>query len=347
MIFKAAATALGGLIKADYCAINRYEDDRTMSIVTFWNAAGTPDIGPPFGGRWTLGDDTPSAAVLQNHRPSSRASATIRSDIGGWHRKHRIGHVVACPIVVDDRLWGTMTALYLGAEPPEEETEDRMGEFVDLVNCAITQAKTRGELISSRARLVTSADATRRRIERDLHDGPQQHLVSLALRLRDTEHLVPSEEHEIRQRLSDAIQDLTDTIDELRDLSVGLRPPSLTTRGLAVALEQLVSRSPVPVTLSIDGDRRLPEDLEVTLFYVASESLTNVLKHAHASEVRIDLHRDGTKVCLTVRDDGIGGADPALGSGLAGLQDRVEALGGTLQILSPIGQGTSVLATIG
>jgi signal transduction histidine kinase len=347
VIFNAAACALGGLIKADYTAINRHEGDRTMSIMAFWRAPGTPDIGPPFGGRWTLGDDTPSAAVLRGHRPSSRASATISSDIGGWHREHRIGHVVACPIIVDDHLWGTMTALYLGAEPPKGDVEERMGKFVELLNCAIIQAKTRCELIASRARLVTSADATRRRIERDLHDGAQQHLISLALRLREAEESVPPGNDELRRRLSEAVQDLTGTIDELREVSVGLRPPTLAARGLDAALTQLVARSPVPVELHIDADRRLDEEIEVSLYYVVSEALTNVLKHANASTVRVDLAEQDSQVRLTVRDDGVGGADPTRGSGLTGLRDRVEALGGTMQITSPTGHGTSVVVTIG
>ncbi|GAA4482784.1 hypothetical protein GCM10023191_003380 [Actinoallomurus oryzae] len=347
VIFNAAACALGGLIKADYTAINRYEGDRTMSIMAFWRAPGTPDIGPPFGGRWTLGDDTPSAAVLRGHKPSSRASATIRSDIGGWHRAHRIGHAVACPVIVDDDLWGTMTALYLGTDPPECDVEERMGKFVELLNCAIIQAKTRCELITSRARLVTGADATRRRIERDLHDGAQQRLISLALRLREAEETVPPEHRELRQRLSEAVQDLTGTVDELRELSAGLRPPALAVRGLDAALAQLVARCPVPVELNIDAGRRLDEEIEVSLYYVVSEALTNVLKHANASTASIDLEKENTRVCLTVRDDGVGGADPARGSGLTGLRDRVEALGGTIKITSPPGHGTSVVVAIG
>lgn len=240
-----------------------------------------------------------------------------------------------------------MTALYLGAEPPRGDVEDRMGKFVELLNCAITQAKTRCELIASRARLVTSADATRRRIERDLHDGAQQHLISLALRLREAEESVPPANRELRGRLSEAVQDLTGTIDELRELSVGLRPPALAVRGLDATLAELVRRSPVPVELNIDADRRLGEELEVNLYYVVSEALTNVLKHANASKVDIDLRKEGTEVRLVVRDDGVGGADPARGSGLTGLRDRVEALGGIVQITSPTGHGTSVVVTIG
>jgi signal transduction histidine kinase len=343
VVFNAAASAVGRLISADYTAINRCEADQDLSIVTFWRAPGIPDIGPPFGGRWTPAEDTASAEVLRSHKPTWRPSATIRSAIGGWHRAHRIGHVVACPIIVDDRLWGTMTAMYLGSRPPPDDTEERMGEFVDLLNCAITQAETHGELITTRTRLVAGADAARRRIERDLHDGAQQHLIALTLQLRETEACVPPDHPELRQRLTGTIQGLKGVLAELHDLSSGLHPPALAAQGLGGALAELVSRSPVPVDLRIDADGSLPEDLEVTLYYVASEALANVLKHAHASEVGIDLAKEGSEIRLTVRDNGVGGADPGRGSGLAGLRDRVEALGGTVQITSPQGKGTSLL----
>jgi signal transduction histidine kinase len=346
VVFQAAARVVGGLIKADYTAINRCEADQTMSIVAFWRAPGIPDIGPPFGGRWTLGEDTPSAAVLQSHKPTRRASATIDSEIGGWHRAHRIGHAVACPVIVDDRLWGTMTAMYLGAEPPPDGTEERMDEVVELLHSAIIQARTLSELIASRARLVTGADAARRRIERDLHDGAQQDLASLALKLREAQASVPPESDELRRQLSDAMRYLTNAVTELRELSRGLHPRTLSLRGIDAALRELVRRSPVPVELHIDVDRRLPEDVEVALYYVASEAVTNVLKHAHASEVRIDLHKEDSTTRLAIRDNGVGGADPVRGSGLTGLRDRVEAVGGTMRLTSPPGKGTTLVVTL-
>ena len=346
VIFKAAASALGSLVRADYTAVNRCEIDQTMSVVALWRAAGTPDIGLPFGGRWSPGQDTPSAEVLRSHKPTRGATAAIRGDIGGWHRARRIGHIVACPVIVDDRLWGTMSALYLGSEPPPDDTEERMGKFLELLNCAITQAETRAELIASRARLVDSADAARRRIERDLHDGVQQHLVSLALQMRETEACVPPDQQELRQRLADTVEGLSDTLDELQGIATGLHPPALTRDGLDAALETLVARFPGPVELHIDAEGRLPEELEVAIYYVVSEALTNALKHAYATAVRVDLDQEASTVRLSVRDDGVGGADTAQGSGLIGLKDRVEALGGTIQITSPAGGGTTLLVTI-
>jgi signal transduction histidine kinase len=343
VIFKAAAGELGCLLGADYTAIKRYEADETESVVTLWRAPGSPAVKVPFGGRWPVRDDTASAAVWRSHRPIELASGSLDSHIAAWLEAHRIGRIVVCPVIVGDRLWGTMAALYLGAEPLPADTEERMGKFVELLNCAITQAETRAELIAARSRLVTTADATRRRVERDLHDGPQQRLVSLTLQLRESEASVPPEN---RQQLSDTAQELSHVLDELQEISRGLHPPVLARRGLKAALKALVSRSPVPVELHVGTDQRLPEQLEVGLYYVVSEALTNVFKHAHASEVRIDLTQQDSEVHLTVRDDGVGGADPSEGSGLSGLKDRIEALGGTIGITSPTGKGTSLAVMI-
>ncbi|HZE32959.1 MAG TPA: histidine kinase [Actinoallomurus sp.] len=197
-----------------------------------------------------------------------------------------------------------MSALYLGSEPPPDDTEERMGKFLELLNCAITQAETRAELIASRARLVDSADAARRRIERDLHDGVQQHLVSLALQMRETEACVPPDQQELRQRLADTVEGLSDTLDELQGIATGLHPPALTRDGLDAALETLVARFPGPVELHIDAEGRLPEELEVAIYYVVSEALTNALKHAYATAVRVDLDQEASTVRLSVRDDG-------------------------------------------
>jgi signal transduction histidine kinase len=346
VIFNAAASALGRLIKADYTTINRCETDQTMSIVTLYCAPGVPEIKIPFGGRWPLKPDTASAKALRTHEPARRAAEAIHSEIGDWHRATNVGYVVACPVIVEDRLWGTMACLYIGSRPPPGDTEERMGRFVELLNSTIMQAETRAELIASRARLVADADATRRRIERDLHDGVQQHLIALTLQLRAAEANVPSGHDELRRQLTDTAEGLSDVLTELQEISRGLQPPMLARRGLPAAIKALVSRSPVPVELHIDACERLPEKFEVTIYYLISEALTNVLKYAHASAVRIDLKSDDSQIRLRVRDDGIGGADPARGSGLAGLEDRVQALGGTIQVTSPTGSGTSLAVTI-
>jgi signal transduction histidine kinase len=344
-ILQAVAETLGSLIDADYAAINRWEIDQTVTIVAFSRAPDVSPIAPPWGHRIRLRDDTPSATVLRTHEPVRRSSNDLGGELGGWLRDVRVGHVVACPVIAEGRQWGTMVALYLGPQPPPPATEEYMTRFVQPLTVAISQAQTRAELIESRARLVTSADTARRGIERDLHDGPQQHLISLALHLRAAETSLPSGS-ETRGQLSATVEGLTNVVAEIAEISRGLHPPTLARLGLEAALEVLVDRSPVPVQLHFAAGRRFPEEIEVTLYYVVSEALTNVLKHANASTVSVILTHTDSNVRLTIQDDGVGGADPTRGSGMVGLKDRVEALGGNIGFTSLRGKGTSLFVTI-
>jgi signal transduction histidine kinase len=206
--------------------------------------------------------------------------------------------------------------------------------------------RSRSELAASRARIVTAADETRRRIERDLHDGVQQRLVSLALAQRSAEAMVPPELPELRAQLSRVVDGLAGAVEELQEISRGIHPAILTQGGLAPALKTLARRSAVLVELEVRAETRLPEPVEVAVYYVVSEALTNTAKHAHASVVHVAVEaRDGV-LELVIRDDGSGGADPTRGSGLIGLADRVEALGGTIELASPVGQGTTLLITL-
>jgi signal transduction histidine kinase len=199
---------------------------------------------------------------------------------------------------------------------------------------------SREELAASRARIVAAGDQARRRIERDLHDGTQQRLVSLVLELRTAEAAVPPERPELRAQVARVADGLTGALEELRELSRGIHPAILSEGGLAPALKALARRSPVPVELTVDVDARLPEPVEVAAYFVVSEALANAAKHAHASVAEVEaLARDGL-LHLSVRDDGVGGAAPGGGSGLVGLADRVEALGGTIEVHSPAGRGT-------
>src|SRR6266567_6205193 len=202
---------------------------------------------------------------------------------------------------------------------------------------------SRAELAASRARIVTAADETRRRIERDLHDGVQQRLVSLVLAQRTAEAMVPPELHELQVQESRMADGLAGALEELQEIARGIHPAILTQGGLAAALKTLARRSAVPVELEMRAETRLPEPVEVAAYYVVSEALTNTAKHAHASVVHVVVEaRDGV-LGLSIRDDGRGGADPARGSGLIGLTDRVDALGGTIEVASPVGQGTTLL----
>jgi signal transduction histidine kinase len=205
---------------------------------------------------------------------------------------------------------------------------------------ASSLGQSREELAASRARIVAAGDQARRRIERDLHDGTQQRLVSLVLDLRAAEAAVPPERPELRARLARVADGLTGALEELRELSRGIHPAILSEGGLAPALKALARRSAVPVELEVDVQERLPEPVEVAAYYVVSEALANAAKHAHASVAQVEAEaRDGL-LRLSVRDDGVGGATPGGGSGLVGLADRVEALGGTVEVHSPAGEGT-------
>jgi signal transduction histidine kinase len=253
---------------------------------------------------------------------------------------------VGCPIVVAGRLWGVIAASTRREEPFPADTEAQIGEFTELVATAIANAQAHAELAASRARIVATADQTRRRIERDLHDGAQQRLVSVALRLRGVAAAVPPGLAEVHQELTGVGAELDEVLDELRELSRGIHPAILSEGGLGPALRALARRSVVPVELEVDVGGRLPERVEVTAYYVAAEALTNVAKHANASVAEVEVDAEDGLVRLAIRDDGIGGADPTGGSGLVGLKDRVEATGGTLRVQSHPGQGTSLVVEL-
>jgi signal transduction histidine kinase len=194
-------------------------------------------------------------------------------------------------------------------------------------------------------RLVTAADCERRRLERDLHDGPQQRLVSLSLRLRLlASRLTPGSEAE--QLLADARNELAVSLQELRDLARGIHPAILSDRGLPAALEALIERAPLPIELHVESAGRSPEPVEVAAYYLVSEALTNILKHSDATSASVSVIRRGARLVVAVADDGAGGADRVTGSGLRGLTDRIEALGGRLEVSSPAGAGTTLRAEI-
>jgi signal transduction histidine kinase len=227
-------------------------------------------------------------------------------------------------------------------EPLPWDTESRLTGFTELVATAVANAENRSELTASRARLVAAADETRRRVERDLHDGAQQRLVTLGLALRSLQADLPHELEDVRATLSRVGQGLKAVQEELREISRGIHPAILSEGGLAPALKGLARRSPVPVALDVRVEGRLPDAVEVTAYYIVSEMLTNAAKHAQASAVSVDVTETDHVLQISVRDDGIGGADPASGSGLVGLRDRVEAGGGLIAFRSPKGAGTSI-----
>ena len=240
----------------------------------------------------------------------------------------------------------TLLAEAYEPEPVAEDTESRLTRFAELVATAVSDALIRADLDNSRARIVAAADENRRRIERDLHDGAQQRLATLVVQLRAAAGNLTAGPEELRDVLAEAANAVTAALNEVREIARGIHPAVLSEGGLAPALRALARRSAVPVKLTVSTSGRLAERIEVTAYYVVSELLTNAVKHARASVVHVTLEQPDKTLHLSVRDNGVGGADPARGSGLIGLRDRVEAIGGTVVIQSPAGAGTTVLVSL-
>ena len=246
------------------------------------------------------------------------------------------------PITVGGRLWGLVAVSSAGDEPLPAETEGRLAHFTEFAATAVANAQAQAELTASRARVVAAADETRRRIERDLHDGAQQRLVALTLQVRAVQAAFPPGLEELLAELDGVAAGLTRALDELREYARGIHPAVLGEAGLEAALKTLARRSAVPVELDVRVAERLPEPVEVGAYYVVSESLANVAKHAEASVAYVQAATEGGALHISVRDDGVGGADFGYGSGLLGLRDRIEALGGRIKLESLSGSGTTV-----
>jgi signal transduction histidine kinase len=315
----------------------RFELDGTATLLA---NEGTTGPHVRVGERW---EGYPPAGLTATVLRTGRAARVddYRNIAGGEpYLAEGLRSAVAMPIHVNGRLWG-MVAVGSGQGPLPPDTEQRMTEFTDLVATAVANAQGRVELMTSRARIVAASDEARRRIERDLHDGAQQRLVTLALKLRTAAEL-PAEPGQLRTEMAEVADELMGVIDDLREISRGIHPAILSEAGLRPALRALGRRSPIPVELDIRVDGRLPERVEVGAYYVVSEMLTNAARHARASVVAVAARTSGGTLRLRVRDDGIGGAEPVRGTGLLGLKDRIEALGGTFTVHSPIGRGTTV-----
>jgi len=302
----------------------------------------------PAGTRWEFQPGMASTQVYRTGR-SARVDAVDWPSAGGplaaAARRLGIVSTVGSPIVAEGRLWGAMTVASADDLLPLG-TEGRLEKFTELLATAIANAESRSELAASRRRIVAASDQARRRIERDLHDGTQQRLVSLALAARIAEADAAAGQGDPRADLARIAAGLAGATAELQEFSRGIHPAILSERGLGPALRALARRSAIPVDLDVTTTARFSDPVEVAAYYVASEALANAMKHARASHIEMSLAaRDGS-LLLSVRDDGDGGADPARGSGLAGLADRVEALGGSIRVHSAAGAGTHITADL-
>jgi signal transduction histidine kinase len=337
-VFASVTEEVGKLLRLDVATLLRYETDGSATVLAAWSREGRH---LPLGSRWHLDSGTVASRVWDSGRPQRVDDyAETRGAFAESLRGLGVRSSAGSPVIVEGALWGVMIGASLAEEPIAEGTELLLGEFTQLTGAAVANAESRGELTASRARLVASSDEARQRIERDLHDGVQQRLVSLALEVSHAESMAEPEQVPLRDELSSLREGLVGVVDELREVAHGIHPAILTEGGLRPALATLARRSPVPVDLDVRGGDRLPDAMEVGLYYVASEALTNVIKHAQATHVVVDLQLDPTVARLQVSDDGVGGADVRAGSGLVGLTDRLHALGGTIEVRSPAGEGT-------
>ncbi|MDT5184558.1 MAG: hypothetical protein QOI29_2716 [Mycobacterium sp.] len=345
-VFSAVTTELARCLGVQYSALWRYQSDGTATLL----AARDDDPGVktmPVGARFSLEGESVSARVLRTGR-AARVDSFENAPGSAAARFRELGIRVAvgAPIVVRGRLWGAAVVGSSRPEPLPSDTEARVGDFADLVATAIANAQAHAELTASRARIVAAGDEARRRFERDLHDGAQQRLISLGLALRTADAAVPPELHPLKKQMSDIVDGLVGVSEEVREISRGIHPAILSKGGLGPALNALARRSAVRVKLDLAVQRRLPESAEVAAYYVVAEALTNVAKHAQACEVDVRVDADDANLHLSIHDDGIGGAEVGKGSGLTGLMDRVDALGGTMTISSHPGNGTALRVNI-
>ncbi|HEX6450430.1 MAG TPA: AAA family ATPase [Trebonia sp.] len=341
LVFGSVAEEVGRLLAADSAILVRYYT-QDLEVVGTWIRTGAPPP-TPVGGRLPLGGNNVTSQVHRTGQPA-RFDYTKFSGVIGQVAAHNWGlrMSIGVPVSVEGRVWGSMVVAFTHKELLPTDTEKRLAGFTELVATAIANAESQAEVAASRARIVAAADHARRRIERDLHDGAQQRLVSLELQLRGARAAVPPESHELGASLEHIEAGLSAALGELREIARGIHPAILADGGLRPALRALARRSPVPVDLEVPATERLPEQVEVSAYYVVAEALTNAAKHARASAVSVELQVDGDALLVSVRDDGAGGANFTAGTGLSGLKDRVEAIGGRIFLDSLPGAGTSL-----
>ena len=338
-IFSAVSDEVARLFGSQ-AGVLRFEPDGPA--VVFVGVSKTLEL--PVGTRWEFQPGMASAEVYRtggSARVDAMDWSSASGPVAGAARRMGIVSSVASPIVVEGHLWGAMNIASIDEVLPFG-LEGRLEKFTELLATAIANAESRSELAASRRRIVAASDEARRRIERDLHDGTQQRLVSLGLAARIAEADVAADLDNLRAELSRIAAGLADAVAELQEFSRGIHPAILSEGGLGPALRTLARRSAVPVDLDVTTNTRFPEPIEIAAYYVASEALANAVKHAQASYIEMSLTmRDGS-LLLSIRDDGVGGADPARGSGLSGLTDRIEALGGSIHIHSAARAGTRI-----
>ena len=339
-IFDAVCAETGRLIGAASVNLCHYTDDGFNVTMAGWSLR---DIHVPVGARFRLTPDTVGGVITRTRAPARVDSWDgAPSELARLVRERGIRSSVGAPVVVEGQLWGALVAATDKEEPLPARTELRLARFTELIASAISKAAIRAQLIASRARIVASGDEARRRFERNLHDGTQQRLLALHLDLQRVRAMVANDPRAAELGLEEAGRDVESVLEELRDLSRGLHPAHLSRGGLGPALRALAARSSIHVEVDVDADERPPASIETAVYYVVSEGITNAIKHSRASAISVTVARDQAVLRATIADDGVGGAVAEAGSGLVGLHDRVEALGGRLLLESLPGRGTTI-----
>jgi signal transduction histidine kinase len=344
-VFEQVTAEAARTVGAPAASLARFDEDDTVVFVGGWSESGA--LAFPIDSRVALESTRILAAVRNTGEPqrldryeSPAGEAVERFTSFGY------GSAIAAPVKLGGHVWGTLVAAGPRGAPLAAGSERRLGNFAELVAQALANADAYRKLAASRARIVEAADTERRRLERNLHDGAQQRLVSLALQLRILKATLREDPASAETLLAEADSELVHALEELRELARGIHPGVLTEHGLTAALGALAERAPVPVELTRVPDGRLPDPIEAAIYYLVAEAITNVAKYARATGASVAVERSNGIATVVVSDDGVGGAEPGPGSGLVGLADRVEALGGRLRVESPPGRGTRLTAEI-
>ncbi len=345
-VFECVCEELGSVLGGEATNLLRIEADGTQRILAGWNRPGV-QISLPVGMALPPGGDTAIPRMMRSGRPERIDDySRFNGPRAELVRAAGIASAVSTPIRVAGRLWGALATTSGSPYGFPPDTEERIASFAELVADALANVDAREQLAASRARIVEAADAERRRLERNLHDGAQQRLVALALALRQARSELDCDRDAAGRRLEAADAQLATALEELRELARGIHPAILTDRGLRAALESLAETAPFPVLLEGVPEQRLPAPVEAAAYYIVAEGIANAAKHARPSEVTVRVRQAGCRAAVEIFDDGVGGADPRPGGGLRGLVDRVEALGGRLVVQSSPDQGTTLRAEI-
>jgi signal transduction histidine kinase len=344
-VFEQVTEEIGRLLGLPGANVMKLDGADTATVVGAWSETGEP--GFAIGATLELDGDTLVPKVVRTGRAQrveryEQAGGALAEAVRGMG--YRAG--VAAPVTVGGTLWGVLAAVTTSDDPLPAGLEQRLCDFADLVAQALANADAYEKLAASRARVVEVGDAERRRLERNLHDGAQQRLVSVALSLSVVGAKLEKDPQAAREILSGAKEELALGLADLRELARGIHPAVLTEHGLGPALGSLLARAPIPVEIVEMPEERFAPTVEAAAYYVVAEAIANVGKYAHASGATVGVSRSDLSATVTVSDDGVGGADPAHGTGLHGLAARVESLNGRLHVNSPPGQGTRIRAEI-